>query len=130
MTATLRRGQAVLIDTDLRYAGQPLRGRRGTVLRLGHAGSAFVCTCATSGALHAHNCPADLPLARTEVIRADHAAARGSATTAGLLLALTFGGLLWLALLSYGQQAMCALHDQNVRYCPGFTANDPKEPRP
>jgi hypothetical protein len=68
-TATLRRGQAVLIDTDLRWAGQPLRGRIGTVYRQGRAGSVFVCTCA-GDALHAHNCPVTLPLSRHEVMRA------------------------------------------------------------
>lgn len=68
MTPTLRRGQTVLIDTDLRYAGRPLRGRRGRVFRLGHAGSAFVCTCG-GDELHASNCPVTLPLSRGEVLR-------------------------------------------------------------
>lgn len=120
--ADLRRGQRVLIDTDLLYAGQPLRGRRGRVYRLGHAGSAFVCTCA-GDALHAHNCPVILPLARAEVIRAD----RGGATTAGVLLFLIFGGLLWLAALHLGQQAMCDLHDDGLRYCAGYVATTPEE---
>lgn len=68
-TTTLRRGQAVLIDTDLRWAGAPLRGRAGTVHRQGKAGSVFVCTCG-GPELHAPDCPATLPLARDEVVLA------------------------------------------------------------
>lgn len=69
MSDTLRRGAAVLIDTDLARGGRALRGQRGTVHRRGVAGSVFICTC-NGGALHAHNCPYDLPLRRDEVINA------------------------------------------------------------
>jgi len=69
MTDTLRRGQTVLLDSDLRVAGRPLRGRRGTVHRLGPTG-VQVCTCSGHGGMHAHTCPIDVPLHRDEVLRA------------------------------------------------------------
>jgi len=68
MSDTLRRGQTVLLDSDLRVAGRSLRGRRGTVHRTGPAG-VYVCTCGGHG-LHAHTCPVDAPLPRDEVLRA------------------------------------------------------------
>lgn len=124
-SSALRRGQRVLIDTDLRFGGRVLRGLRGRIFRLGHAGSAFVCTCGGDD-LHASNCPVTLPLARGEVIRAD----AGTATTAAVLLTCLLGGLLFLTAVAYGQQAMCHLHDQSLRYCPGHTATTSEEPRP
>jgi len=68
MSDTLRRGHTVLLDSDLRVAGLLLRGRRGTVHRLGPTG-VQVCTCGGHG-LHAHTCPVDVPLRRDEVLRA------------------------------------------------------------
>lgn len=69
MTAptALRRGQQVLIQTDLPHGGASLRGRRGRVHRLGSVGSIYVCTCASSSDFHAATCPADMPLTRSEV---------------------------------------------------------------
>lgn len=46
---------------------------------------------------------------------------RGTATTAGVLLFLIFGGLALLAVLHLGQQAMCAIHDEGLRYCAGYS---------
>lgn len=46
----------------------------------------------------------------------------GHIATALALLACLFGGLLLLALVSVGQDAMCALHDDGLRYCADYTA--------
>lgn len=52
---------------------------------------------------------------------ADDANDLGSATTAGVLLALIFGGLLFLAAVHVGQDVMCDLHDDGLRYCDGWS---------
>lgn len=47
---------------------------------------------------------------------------RGSAGLAAVLLVGIFGGLLMLAVIALGQQAMCAAHNDALRYCPGYEA--------
>lgn len=71
----LRRGLTVLLDTDLHFDGKPLRARRGEVARLSFDGCAHVCCCYTADALHEPDCPVDLPLLASEVIRAPRGAA-------------------------------------------------------
>jgi hypothetical protein len=48
----------------------------------------------------------------------------GTAGLAIFLFACTAGALLWLAVLAGGQQAMCAIHDDALRYCPGYVAEE------
>jgi hypothetical protein len=43
-----------------------------------------------------------------------------------LLTAATLA-VLFLAVLSLGQAGMCAWHDQQLRYCPGYTTTDSEE---
>ena len=58
----------------------------------------------------------------------DNARDVGSATTAAVLLGLIFAGLVFLAVLHAGQQAMCALHaDEPLRYCDSYSATTPEE---
>jgi hypothetical protein len=58
---------------------------------------------------------ADCPIA-TGRLRDD----TGTACLAVFLFACIAGALLWLAVLAGGQQAMCAIHDDALRYCPGY----------
>lgn len=60
----------------------------------------------------------------------DNARDLGSATTAVTLLVSLFGGLLFLLVLSLGQQAMCDVHDQGLRYCAGYSPTTNQETRP
>lgn len=50
-------------------------------------------------------------------------------STPVFLLAVLVTGFVGLFLLGLGQQAMCAAHDNTLRYCPGYTATDNQEPR-
>jgi hypothetical protein len=47
----------------------------------------------------------------------DNARDLGSTSVAVTLLAGIFGGLLFLFALSLGQDVMCAVHDDTLRYC-------------
>jgi hypothetical protein len=48
----------------------------------------------------------------------------GTACLATFLFAGIAGALLWLAVLAGGQQAMCAIHDDALRYCSGYDSEE------
>lgn len=48
----------------------------------------------------------------------------GSASVAVVLAVCIAGALIFLAAITAGQRGMCALHDNNLRYCPGYSAGE------
>lgn len=68
-------------------------------------------------------------LARTAPGEHSWASPHEQAPVPVVLLAAAIGAVLFLAVLLTGQQAMCAMHDQGLRYCPGYQQPAQQEQR-